>query len=332
MEQFVFATKEYVNTLVGARAGETKLGQKVQLVTADNWQETLRTSAAKYVLLGIPEDIGVRANLGVGGAHTAWEPALKAILNVQNTPALRGETILLLGWFDLAGWMKEAEEMSINQLRQMVARIDELVYPLIRSIVATGKIPVVIGGGHNNAYPLLKGCSLALDRPVNTINLDAHCDYRIMEGRHSGNGFRYARHDGFLERYAMVGLHKNYNSEPVIADMRHDGQLHFSFYEDIFLHEKQTFKAALDEGLAHVRESPFGVELDLDCIENIVSSAMTPCGVSSVQARQLIQQAKYYNPVYLHLTEGAVQLRNGVSGISAAKLIAYLATDFMRAD
>lgn len=330
MGKLVIATKDYTEKLLSVRDGETKLGQKIVLADENNWQESVLNTSAKYVLLGIPEDIGVRANLGVGGAHTAWGPALKAILNVQDTETLRGENILLLGWFDFTNWLKAADNMDTGKLRVVVEHIDELVYPVIREIVAAGKIPVVIGGGHNNAYPLLKGSSLALGHAMNAINLDAHSDYRMLEGRHSGNGFRYAKFDGFMGKYAMVGLHKNYNSEAVMKDIHNDSDLHYSFFEDIFQHQKQSFPEAVHAGFKHVSNKATGIELDLDCIEHILSSAMTPCGISTLQARQYVQQSKNYNPVYLHLTEGAVQLSNGISGTSAAKLIAYLATDFMR--
>nr|WP_233167177.1 arginase family protein [Pedobacter sp. ASV2] len=36
-----------------------------------------------------------------------------------------------------------------------------MVFPIIEKIVAAGKVPIVIGGGHNNAYPIIKGSSLA---------------------------------------------------------------------------------------------------------------------------------------------------------------------------
>jgi formiminoglutamase len=35
---------------------------------------------------------------------------------------------------------------------------------------------------------------------VNAINFDAHSDFRILEGRHSGNGFSYAYEEGFLKK------------------------------------------------------------------------------------------------------------------------------------
>jgi arginase family enzyme len=38
---------------------------------------------------------------------------------------------------------------------------------------------------------------------VNAINFDAHSDFRILEGRHSGNGFSYAYEEGFQKYFIL---------------------------------------------------------------------------------------------------------------------------------
>ncbi len=45
--------------------------------------EELEKTSAKFVIFGIPEDIGVRANYGKAGTSNAWQEFLKAFLNVQ---------------------------------------------------------------------------------------------------------------------------------------------------------------------------------------------------------------------------------------------------------
>ena len=76
-------------------------------------------------------------------------------------------------------------------------KIDKEVSHVICNIIKQAKIPIIIGGGHNNSYGNIKGLALSKGKPVNAINFDAHTDFRIMEGRHSGNGFTYAFEDGF---------------------------------------------------------------------------------------------------------------------------------------
>jgi formiminoglutamase len=332
MTQFRIATRSYIDGHTNKRPGETKLGEKVQCVHSDDWEAELKRSDAKFVLLGIPEDIGVRANYGLGGAHTLWEPALKALLNVQHTDKLQGDDLLVLGAFDFRELMQASEHKEINELRELVAQVDEAVHAVVHKVLAAGKIPLVIGGGHNNSYPLLHAVSDIKGGPVNCINLDAHSDYRMMEGRHSGNGFRYAKNRGYLDKYAVIGLHENYNAQDIVAEFATDYSLYCSFYEDIFLRNKLSYDQSIRNAIAHTSGAPTGIELDLDCIEYVLSSAATPCGISSLQARQYINScAGFCDMAYLHIAEGATKLRNGKDSIYTPKLVAYLLTDLLKA-
>jgi formiminoglutamase len=327
----VYTTTD-LESLLRTRPGETKLGERIQLAEGADWYASVKDATAKYVLLGIPEDIGVRANLGLGGAHTAWDPALAAFLNIHSTEQLSGAEVLLLGAFRFTEWMEASETMDTAGLRELTARIDAEVSPVIRSIVAAGKIPLVVGGGHNNCYPLISGAAEGLDSVIHCINLDAHSDFRVMEGRHSGNGFRYAHQEGTLGYYAMLGLHENYNSTGVLRDLDDNEALHYSTFENIFIREEHSFAYALGEAIQHTAAAPLGIEVDLDCIAHTLSSAATPSGISPEMARRYLYTCGALPDIaYLHIAEGATQLRDGRSDASVAKLIAYLLSDFIKA-
>jgi len=318
--------KEDIEKILDRRAGETKLGELVQ-ATQGNWEQELSESKATFVLLGICEDVGVRANGGIGGAGSAWQLFLKSFLNIQHNDFLKGETLFLLGRFS---W-PEHTEADLSLLKTQTAAIDQAVAPVIQKIIAAGKIPVVIGGGHNNAYPLLKGASEALKRKINAINLDAHADFRIQEGRHSGNGFRYAYNDGFLENYAMLGLHEAYNNNTILEEIRDNDHLLAIYWEDIFLRTVISWDNAIDVLLKHVQAGPFGTELDVDCIENVLSSAMTPAGISMQQAmKYLYQCGRNRNAVYLHLPEAIYQRADGLEARLSGKMLNYLVQAFIR--
>jgi formiminoglutamase len=331
MNRLNVISQQDIEQLVNRRPGETKLGETINLVRSNNLEQELLNSQAKFVLLGIPEDIGVRANYGMGGTHTLWPAAVRAILNVQDTDTLRGSRLLLLGSIRLPDVMEESREADLARLRELVAIVDELVYPLIQLIVKAGKIPIIIGGGHNNAYPILKGVSSALGKAVNCINLDAHSDYRPLEGRHSGNGFSYAKRDGYLQKYSIVGLHRNYNSQPVLDELKADDDLHYVFYEDIFIRNKTSYNKALQDAISFTTGAPTGIELDLDCIERTLTSAASPSGLTALEARQYIAAtATTADIAYLHLPEGSIRMDDGREDMMTAKLVAYLVTDFIR--
>ncbi len=316
--------------LCSQRKGETKLGEKM-LAGSDYADSDLQNCPAQFVIVGIPEDVGPRANEGRGGASSAWKEFLSKFLNVQETELLSGQDILLLGAFNF-NRLEGYEFGSLKQLRKVVEQIDEEVTAIIERIVAANKIPIVIGGGHNNCYGLLKGTSKALQQAINCVNLDPHADYRPLEGRHSGNGFSYAKSEGFLEKYSIVGLHENYNSQEMIDRMEQD-LVDYSTYETIFLRNEIDFEDAVNISLTFVGAQPYGVELDCDAIENFPSSAQTPSGISALQARQYLHQAgRLPNARYLHLPEAAPSLSTDENaGPQVGKLLSYFVSDFIKA-
>jgi formiminoglutamase len=317
MKHLISYKKEHLVSLVKTRDGETKLGEKI----AEHWQ----APSVQFVLLGIEEDIGVRVNGGIGGTHTAWHNFLAAFVNIQNTDFLEGSKIGIYGHFNF-------DDLKENATSTTVELIDNEVVKAIFEICHAGKIPIIIGGGHNNAYPIIKGVSQAHQKAINTINLDAHSDFRRLEGRHSGNGFSYAHREGYLKKYAVIGLHQNYNAQLIINELAQNPHVSFCFWEDIFLKEKLTFTQAISDAIFFTKNDPTGIELDLDAIENISSSAMTPCGISATQARQYIHQvAQNVSATYLHICEGiSLHPENGGHNL-IGKFISYLVSDFMKA-
>src|SRR5688572_5301284 len=280
MKHFKFYNKQDVLSLTRVRRFETKLGEMVQVIRDKDQLETALTeSISRYVLIGIPEDIGVRANGGVGGADTAWIPFLQSFLNIQSNDFLLGDEILLLGHFDFGDIQyvidknAQNEEEKLEAYRHAVNSIDEEVEMLVKMVTSSGRIPIVIGGGHNNAYPLIKGCAKGLHKSgriplaqINCINLDAHTDYRPMEGRHSGNSFRYAEEDGYLQKYCIVGLHENYLPQNVWVDIVNNPFIDCITFEDIFIHEKRTFTQAVAHATGFTEDTLSGIDLDIDCI------------------------------------------------------------------
>lgn len=309
-----------VATLINQRSGEVKLGEKVQFVSA---LDELHTCTAKFVLLGIPEDIGVRANLGVGGANTAWLPALKALLNMQNNSFFKGEELVILGCLEIA----EPKDTSLEGLRNKVNAIDHLVYPIIEQIISANKIPIVIGGGHNNAMGIIWGASLAHKSKMNIVNIDAHADLRKAEGRHSGNGFTYALQNGFLNQYRIFGLQQNYVHADLPNFMASNTNIRACYDEDLLKSEKTI----LENWKAFIKDlpEPCGLELDLDSIAHVLSSAISPAGFSLNDIRTIIlSSTKKFS--YFHLCEGATLLADGRQDLTTGKTMAFLISDFIK--
>lgn len=348
MSHLVVYSKEDIRQDTRTRKNETKVGENVQVLKNSDASllDLLSQSNAEYVLLGLPEDIGIRANGGRGGAYSAWKPALFSLLNVQSNCFGDGSNILVLGHINFDDLMLAADginfktEKGLGKARAFVEQIDERVFEVVKAIIQSGKEAIIIGGGHNNAFPNIKAAATGLHLSgviktecINCINSDAHSDFREMEGRHSGNGFRYAFEQKFLSKYAIVGLHESYNAGNVLQYMMERPEsFSLSFFEDIFIREKISFTEAVDKAIEHVKDNYCGIEIDMDTIQNIPSSAKTSSGISTIQARQYITRAaSKLNTCYLHIAEAAPVLSHIKADNKTGKLIGYLVADYIKA-
>lgn len=321
------------------RSGELKFGEKMQTIPKDiSPLEYLKNCDAKFVLIGVPEDVGVRANYGRPGAATAWESAIKGIANIQHNRFCKGSQILVLGTLDVSEQMEQAKELKFNdthdrkKLNELVTQIDKDLAHIISCIVKNNKIPIIIGGGHNNAYGNIKGTALGLGKPINVINFDAHSDFRILEGRHSGNGFSYAFEEGFLKKYFIFGLHENYTSKNVLDNLKKlEDRINYNTYDEIGIRKEKVFEEELNKALNFIKSEPFGIEIDLDALPNIPSSAMTLSGFSVEEVRNFINHfGKHKNSKYIHICEGAPDLGDEKNSHLIGKLIGYFVTDFVK--
>ncbi|WP_264520995.1 formimidoylglutamase [Flavobacterium sp. N1994] len=321
------------------RSGEVKFGEKMLTIPkGEDYYDYLKNCDAQYVLIGIPEDVGIRANFGRPGADSAWESAIKSIANIQHNRFCKGSQILVLGKLDIAEEMNEAKDLDFHttadrkKLSSLVERIDKEVVHVISGIIKCGKTPIIIGGGHNNAYGNIKGTALGLGKPINAINFDAHSDFRILEGRHSGNGFSYAYEEGFLKKYFIFGLHENYTSKNVLDNLKKiEDRVTYNTYDEIKVRQQKNFQQELIVASEFIKNDTYGIEIDLDSIPNIASSAMTMSGFSVEELRQFIYFfGNSKNAAYLHICEGAPDLGEEKNNHLIGKLIGYLVTDFIK--
>lgn len=323
------------------RSGEVKFGEKMLTVPKGVDAEAfLKECDAPYVLFGIPEDIGVRANYGIPGAASAWDCAIRAIANIQHNKFCKGSRILVLGTLAVDVQMEAVQGLDFNEtddrakMNELVGEIDKEVAHILYTIVKAGKKPIIIGGGQNNAYGAIKGMALAYGKPVNAINLDAHSDFRIMEGRHNGNPFTYAFEEGFLKRYFIFGLHESYTSKNVLHILKDmEDRVRYNTYDQVKIRRERTFPDEMAHALDFIKGDRFGLEVDLDALPNVASSAMTMSGFSVEEARQYISYlGAHPNAGYLHISEGAPSLGDAKDGELIGKLIGYMVTDFVKAN
>jgi len=337
MDNLVLFKKNDLKNLLTNRPGESKFGKHIQfLPNLTTIYEDILNLDVRYVIFGIKEDVGVFANYGKRGTAKAWDVALKALLNIQSNTFTQPNKVLVLGHLDYSELLEDINELDqnnkkhIQKARKKVAKIDRDVSELVRQIVKAGKIPIIIGGGHNNAYGNIKGASLALMKSINVVNFDAHSDFRAEEGRHSGNGFSYAFNEGFLKRYFIFGLHENYTSDIIFKTLDKNKSIQYNTFESVEIRKELKFSEELVRASEFITDIAYGLEVDCDAIKNIPSSAKTPSGFSVKKARRFVNFfGRNENVKYLHICEASPTPE---TEIQVGKLISYLITDFIRAN
>jgi formiminoglutamase len=134
----------------------------------------------KIGIVGVPTDEGVKRNGGRVGAKDG-PTAIRTEL-YKRTPFVIGKenSASDLSIFDFG-------DIKIGKtLEETHDRLAETVH----AIVAAEIIPIVLGGGHDIAYPNFAGFSKG-KKNVGVINIDTHLDYRKPDPkRNSGTSFR----------------------------------------------------------------------------------------------------------------------------------------------
>lgn len=136
------------------------------------------------VLLGFPQDEGVRRNRGRAGAAAAPATIRPWLYRLTPWDAVHDADLGKLNLLDIGDVrLGSTLEESQDALAEIVA-----------ALLTAGAVPIVLGGGHETAYGHYLGYVRA-GRVTAIINFDAHLDVRpLLEGRgHSGSPFRQAR-------------------------------------------------------------------------------------------------------------------------------------------
>jgi formiminoglutamase len=135
------------------------------------------------VLLGFPQDEGVRRNHGRPGAAEAPQAIRQQLWRLTPWDGEKDVDLTAKPPLD-AGNVRLGGDLEASQ--QALAEV-------VGAVLQTGAVPIVLGGGHETAFGHYLGY-VAAKRPVRIINLDAHLDVRpCTDGEgHSGSPFRQA--------------------------------------------------------------------------------------------------------------------------------------------
>ena len=288
-----------------SRNGEERMGD---FLIKDNQPQ-------KFCILGISEAIGPFANYGRTGAEYAFAAFFKHFISWP----FQGQSVQILGNVRFIGnFPEEATKASL-----FVEELDEFIYTILNERIAENQIPIVIGGGHNNALPLMRWAKKNRQFQ-NVINFDAHTDCRTPNRRHSGNSFSYALKENILEKYIAFGV-QAHGVTPAMQHIINDFGAKVFSYESYLLGEYNLTDKV--QFFLNNKNGNIGIEIDMDSIAYMPSSASSPSGWSLDELRRILLVINSTQVAYLHLTEAAVFEASNERIVGRA--LALLSLDFI---
>jgi formiminoglutamase len=237
------------------------------------------------VIVGFPQDEGVRRNGGRAGAAKAPDTIRTFLYRLvpydgERRLDLSADPPLEAGNVRTEGSLEDSQ----NALAEVVA-----------GILHAGAIPVILGGGHETAYGHYLGYVKA-NLPVAIINLDAHLDVRpCIDGLgHSGSPFRqaieHATHPLPASLYRCVGANPFAVARDHLQFVEHFGGS--VIWASSITHLDQSMQSALEALKSH--NCPIYLSLDADVVaatEVPGVSAPNPWGVSGTNVAKCAFQA-----------------------------------------
>ncbi len=252
-------------------SNDVRLGELVRHEPADY-------ATAQVVILGCPQDEGVRRNDGRTGTREAPREIRRCLYRLA-TMGLPHELHL----FDLGD---TAIQPTLEETHTLQQRI-------VRQVVEDGKRLVVLGGGNDISYPDCSGLAQAAGK-VLALNIDAHFDVRADQPRNNGTPYRQLLEEGFLkpDLFHEIG-YQPFSNSPVYERYLREKGTHLHSLHDV----RQTGVAEMVQGILRglSREDVclfWGFDLDVVCAADAPGvSAPNPTGLRGDELCQLAELA-----------------------------------------
>ena len=319
-------THEVPRITTGNKIGQvdaTKVPRYAGLGTFARLPRLDEVSEADIAIVGVPFDAGVsyRSGARFGPNHIRESSRLLRPYN----PAQDASPFALAQVVDAGDIAANPFDIA-EAVEQIGAGMDELLAKKIK--------PVVLGGDHTIAYPIIKSLN-KIYGPVTVIHFDAHLDtwdtYFGAPLTH-GTPFRRASEDGLLDMSSCVhvGIRGPLYTDQDLTD---DTALGFQVITAASLDTIGT--AGVIEKIAkRVGNKPVYVSIDVDVMDPAFAPGTgTPemGGLSSREMLTLIRSLDQLNLVGADIVEVSPQYDNAqITGIAAANLAYELITILAR--
>ncbi len=234
------------------------------------------TNEIKVGIIGVPTDEGVKRNGGRIGAkdgpdaiRTEFYKRTSFVIGKEKSPAT--VPVFDFGNIKIGKTLEDTHD-----------KLSEVVHSLVSAKI----IPIVLGGGHDIAYPNFVGFSKG-KQTVGVINIDTHLDYRkAIPKRNSGTSFRQMldQHQSPLNAMNLVeiGIQSFANSADHYSELIERGATVFSLRDVRTEGIAKTLDLAYE--LATSSTDSLYISFDLDAVNSADApgvSASLPTGLTA---------------------------------------------------
>ncbi|CAJ1084522.1 agmatinase%2C mitochondrial [Xyrichtys novacula] len=276
------------------------------------YQETADGLDAAFI--GVPIDTGTSNRPGArfGPRQIRVESAMLRAYN-SGTRAAPYESLMVADIGDI--------NVNLYDLKDTCKRIREAY----RQILATGCIPLTMGGDHTIAYPILQAVA-EKHGPVGLVHVDAHADTSdVILGERIGHGtpFRRCVEEGLLDckRVVQIGLRGPGYSPDSYSWSREQGFRVVQAEECWF----KSLTPLMAEVRAQMGSGPVYLSFDIDALDpGFAPGTGTPeiAGLTPIQGVEIIRGCRGLNLVGCDLVEVSPPYdTTGTTALTGANLL-----------
>lgn len=327
LKKFVHPVSEEIRSLISHDPNDRWLAEEIGF----NHKAYLN---ATHVLIGCPQDEGVRRNNGRVGTAQAPDKIRERLYRLQ-MPANSDIKLFDAGnvnvdYFDFTD-TSLADKSSLISVKteeqDLLVRTHQNLTSAVKHFLKDGKKVIVLGGGNDISYADVRALSEVYGE-ISAINIDAHLDMRISDQMTSGTPYMRLIEEGFLEppHFHEFGIRPENNAAYYLKTALEMG-VYVHYLQDIF---DEGVASSFKNILQNLADQPLFLGLDMDSIQASDApgvSASSPFGFSAREVSRFIQQARQNE----NLTLFEITEMNPSFDIDdrTAKLAAHLVFEFL---
>lgn len=269
---------------------------------------------AEFVLVGCPQDIGVRRNKGRAGAAGAPPEIRRALYKFPAQGGLLDSKVFDLGDIIILDSLEDTHQRQRD---------------IVRRLLQDQKKVIVLGGGNDISYPDVAALADSVE-DILAFNIDTHFDVRESEYRHSGTPYRQLLEGQYVHApqfYQMAS--KPIANSPAYEKYLREQGVHIYPLEEL---RRRGLDDLFEEILSGAKADAVFWGFDIDAVKSVDApgvSAPYPIGLSAEEICRIAQIAGAERRTRI-IEVSEVNPRYDVDG-RTARLVAMMLLYYLRA-